>query len=344
MDIPIRNIYYLLCYAWDMLEEGKRSEVGSDDYQDAINLVSRVLLNGLSYLFKRGLDRDYLNYVDEYPGIKGKIVFSESLRKNSFRHGKAVCSFDQFDYNIIQNQIIKSTLYRITKVKGLDNELRREVWLYFKKFKYVDQVEIQPQLFKQLKIHRNNSYYLFLLRLCHMIYEATVINEIDGSYHFKEFLGSDKALAALFEAFIRNFYRKEQDEYKVGRDNINWNATPLTDSNIDLLPRMQTDVSLVSDEKKIVIETKFYKDTTSSYFDIEKFHSTNLYQLYSYIRNLESDTRHPQNQKCEGILLYPTVEKEYDESYLIEGHKFRIVTIDLARDWNSIYDGLLDII
>jgi len=327
-----------------MLEEGKRSETGSDDYNEAINLITRVFLNGLSYLFKRGLDRDYLDITEEYPGVKGKIIFSDSLKRDSFSHGKVVCSFDNFDYNVIHNQILKSTLKRITKVKDLDKSLRSEVWQYYLKFRDVDTIVLQSHLFNQVKIHRNNSYYVFLLRLSRILFEATVPDETEGIYQFKEFIGSDKAFANLFEAFVRNFYDKEQQEYDVGRDNIRWNASPIDDSNLGLLPRMETDISLESYEKKIVIDVKFYKETVSGYYDTEKFHSTNLYQLYSYIRNLEADNRHPQNTVCEGILLYPKVDKAYDESYMIEGHKLRILTIDLAQDWKVIHEGLLKII
>ena len=41
-----------------------------------------------------------------------------------------------------------------------------------------------------------------------MIYQNTVLDEQTGNKVFKEFTGTDKHYAALFEAFVLNFTRK----------------------------------------------------------------------------------------------------------------------------------------
>ena len=79
--IPIQNIYYLLSYAWNKLEENKVVNVSIDDYSQLHNLLARVLINGCYHLFKRGLERDYIINEEVYPGIKGKILFSPKLKK-----------------------------------------------------------------------------------------------------------------------------------------------------------------------------------------------------------------------------------------------------------------------
>ena len=35
MEIPIRNIFYLLSYAWNKLDEAEQLEISADDYKDA---------------------------------------------------------------------------------------------------------------------------------------------------------------------------------------------------------------------------------------------------------------------------------------------------------------------
>jgi len=341
MDIPVKNIYYLLCYAWDKLDEGEKVKTASSDYDDAVNLFARVLVNGCKHLFKRGLDRNYSEVVEEYTGVKGKIVFSESLNKNSFEKGHACCRFDRFEYNVLHNQLIKATLLRLTKTQSLDNKIRHEVWECYWKFDGVADIELQQHQFSKVRIHRNNSFYDFILRLCKLIYESTVLNEAEGQYYFQKFIGN---MAGLFEAFMRNFYKKEQSEYRVRRENIRWAAQPLAGSDRELLPKMQTDVTLQSSTKKIVMDAKFYKETLSSNYDTEKIHSGNLYQLYAYLRNLEADSTSGLNYNCEGILLYPTVRRELNQSYQIGSHTVRIATVDLAKDWREIHKRLKDII
>ena len=53
-NIPIENIYYLLCYAWDKLEEKDIVSVNKLDSKNILDLLSRVLINGMNYLIKRG--------------------------------------------------------------------------------------------------------------------------------------------------------------------------------------------------------------------------------------------------------------------------------------------------
>jgi 5-methylcytosine-specific restriction enzyme subunit McrC len=84
--------------------------VSDSDYSDSINLFSRVLLNGCNHLFKRGRDRNYIEVTEDYRGVKGKIEFHESLNKNLFKLGRSICTFDQFDFDILQNQLLKATL------------------------------------------------------------------------------------------------------------------------------------------------------------------------------------------------------------------------------------------
>ncbi|MEQ8303124.1 MAG: hypothetical protein RIB47_07015 [Cyclobacteriaceae bacterium] len=336
MQIPILNIYYLLCYAWDKLDESEKISAGISDYREAIDLFTRVLLNGCNQLFKKGLDRDYNTITKTYSGIKGKINFSASINANAFDQGKAVCEFDEFEYNILQNQLLKGTLLRVSKIKELDRKLHKEAKELYLKFNEVEDIDIRLNQFSKVKIHRNNVFYDLLLRVCKMIVEATSLNENDGSYIFKDFIKDEKAMARLFEAFVRNFYRKEQSEYKVSSPKIAWIAEAIGNSNIDLLPEMRTDIVLESDDRKIVMDTKYYQETTAEFYGVKTFHSNNLYQVYSYVKNLEGDLSDARNLSSEGILLYPTVKEEYDQSYIIGGHKIRLATVNLSKDWREI--------
>lgn len=346
MQIPVQNIYYLLCYAWDKLEEGESVKVSRSDYNSAIELYARVLINGCTHLFKRGLEHNYNSISEEYVGIKGKIDFSQSLNKNLFRQGRAVCQYDVFEVNILQNQLIKATLKRLIRIREIDESITKLLYFYYWKFVNVDDIEIQLTYFSQVKIHRNNSFYDFLLKICRLVVENTVLDERDGTYTFRDFTRDHGQMAGLFEAFIRNFYKREQKHgFKVFRENISWDATPVGGSTINFLPLMQTDISLESATRKIIIETKYYQDALSSRFEgQEKFNSGNLYQLYSYLRNIESKTSHVHNKVSEGILLYPAVGYQFSESYIIREHQLSVKTIDLNKEWKEISKDLIGII
>lgn len=344
MDIPIRNIFYLLSYAWNKLEEAEKMEISASDYKDALNLFTRVLVNGSNRLLKKGLDKAYLTVTEEYPGVKGKINFKESLNKQLFKQGKAVCAYDIFSSNVLHNQILKSVLRRLTKFSQLDKKLKNEVWNCYYRFHEIEERDVQLHDFKKVRIHRNNYEYDFMLRISRLIIENAVLNENDGTYQFKDFTRNEKAMAYLFEEFVRNFYMIEQDLYKVRREDIKWNAEALYGGDLSLLPKMQTDITLEASDHKLIIDTKYYKKTLSVYYDTEKFHSNNLYQIHSYLVNLEKDQHNPNNATCDGMLLYPTVQKEIDSSFQMGTHKVRVATVDLSQDWSIISDRLLNLI
>jgi len=345
VNIPILNLYYLLCYAWDKLEEGEKVNVSASDYKTALELLARVLLGGCEHLLKRGLDRSYVLRTESYAGIKGKIDFSASLAAGAFRMGRAVCTFDEFEYDILHNQIVKSTLHRLTQIKDVDETTKHDAWRCEQNFREVSLIDLNPSAFSLVRINRNNAIYGLLLRVCRLIVECTSLDERDGKYRFKSFADNDKAMAALFEAFVRNFYRKEtRGSFAVATEDIRWAASFIAEGSLGLLPKMRTDMTLRSSTRKLVVDTKYYSRTLSDYFGSDKIHPHNLYQLYSYLRNLEVNPSDPLNEECEGILIYPTVQKDVDESFKLGNHKIRIATVNLGSDWRDIHKRLLQIV
>ena len=333
--IPIENIYYLLCYSWDKLEEGDRIKVSKDDFDDLLNLFAKVFVSGVTYVLKRGLDRTYNEQTQSYQGIKGKLLLTPSIKRNQFYQGMATCNFDEFDYNTLHNKIIKFTLKKILFTKGIKGDTKQSVRLLAQRFHRVADQQIQLSDFNKVRLHRNNQFYEFILNVSRLILENLTLNEADGKYEFQDFIRNEKKMARLFEAFLFNFYRKESD-FKVRRETIKWNAVHISGAD-DLLPTMKTDITLEKGNRKILMDAKYYKQALQSYYDKESIHSGNLYQLTAYLRNNE-------NPNAEGILIYPAVKKEIATTYKMEGYTVTIVTINLNQAWTAIRADLLTIL
>ena len=111
------------------------------------------------------------------------------------------------------------------------------------------------------------------------------------------------------------------------------------------MPSMKTDISLTSNERKIVLDTKYYQEalTMNQYANL-KFHSANLYQIFSYLKNLEYVSEPATNRNASGILLYPTTTIELDESFILDTHIVSICTVNLATGWKRIEDRLLELL
>ena len=334
MPIPIKNIYYLLSYAWNKLEESKLVDVSAENESDLPNLLSKVLLNGTKVLLKRGIDKQYLTENKVYQGIKGKVNITDSLRKNLFSQGLSVCEFDELSVNILPNQILKTTLQNIIKISSLSPTLKQEIRTIIYRLHEVDEIVLTDTIFHQVQINRNNSFYTFLLNISELIHKNLLINEESGNFQFKDFLRDERQMAKLFEEFIRNFYKIEISEAKVFREDLRWKMAGETHQ---FLPKMQTDVSIKINDRKLIIDAKYYKETLQKYYDSEKVHSQHLYQLFAYLKNQE-DTQ------AEGILIYPTIQKSLSLAYTHEGHTIRIETLNLNQDWHGVKADLLGII
>lgn len=343
MRIPILNIYYLLCYAWNTLDEKELIKVQIDDTTKLVDLFAKVLISSIKAIIKRGIDKSYIDHNEEIPGVKGKLLISDTVKYNILFKQRTVCRFDIFSPNILNNRILLTTIYGLIRTKGIDKELKDELVSLHKMFIGIDQIQITSSLFKQIKLNRNNRFYGFVMNICQIIFENTLPSEEKGKLLFSDFTRDDKKMSLLFETFIRNFYKIEQSTFSsVKRENIYWQFKSV-DALSDLyLPKMQTDITLENPNNKIIIDTKYHYETMTINYNIEKIKSNNLYQLFSYLLNQENNSE--KTKRTTGILLYPTIEKDYDLNFKYNEHDIKIRTVNLNTKWEDIHNRLLTII
>jgi 5-methylcytosine-specific restriction enzyme subunit McrC len=342
MQIPIENIYFLLCYAWNKLDEKERVNVSIDDKTELLDLFAKILINVTKTLLKRGIDKNYIDHNEELTGVKGKIQISQTLKSNLLVKQRTICTFDDFSSNIISNRILVSTIFRLTRTKGLEKELKNELIALQRMLSDIDQIEITSSLFKQVRLNRNNRFYGFVMNVCQIIYDSTLPSEEQGKYKFSDFTRVDKKMNQLFEAFIRNFYRIEQKKYKtVKKETIKWQFDNSDNESYQYLPQMETDITLENEEEKIIIDAKFYRETMTINYDKERIKSANLYQLFSYLLNQQDISS--KTLTATGILLYPTIETDYDLNFKYNEHKIQIRTVNLNSNWRAISSRLKEI-
>ncbi len=338
MQIPIQNIYYLLCYAWNKLDESEVVQVDAAAHTSLLNLFAKVLITGTIYLLKKGLDRDYVTQEDVLQRIRGKLLFATSLKRNLLNHAKAACQYDELSHNILHNRILKTTMKRLLKVDDLDPTLKDELIMLYRRLPPIDEVTPTARDFYKVRLHRNNSFYDFVLSVCQIIYEGLLLDENTGKYRFRDFLRDENKMNVLFEEFVRNFLKIELTAYDVKPEHISW-ALEKVGPYDQYLPRMETDISLTAKDghRKIIIDTKYYASgfkTSAKMGSGEKLVSNHLYQLYSYLKNVEA--KGGANQYCEGILLYAAVDDSADFTFSMPGHQMRIKSLDLNQDWKAI--------
>jgi 5-methylcytosine-specific restriction enzyme subunit McrC len=338
VSIPVRNLYYLLLYAYDALDEGEVVEAGALPEARVADLFAHVLDHGANHLLRRGLDRGHVPTRDAVPGVRGRIDVSATVKANTLSRARAVCEFDEFTADVTHNRILRATARRLLRVPDLAPELHDRLAALYRRLDGVTDVALSARTFRSVQLHRNNRFYRFLLGVCRIVHDHLLADEAGGEAHFRDFVQDARRMRRLFERFVRNFYRREQGEFRVKRSRIPWAAA----GDTALLPQMHTDVTLAGRGRVVVVETKYTARQLQEHFGAQSIRSEHLYQLFAYLLNLAKKV--PTGRSVEGVLLYPRAGAGPDFRCELHGHPLRVTTLNLGQEWEGIRDDLLAIL
>ncbi|MCA1474304.1 hypothetical protein [Bradyrhizobium sp. NBAIM08] len=329
--IPIQNIYYLLCYAWDALDQGALVDVSKVPSTKLVDLFAHVLLSGLRHLVRMGLEQGYQETSEEISGLRGRLNTAASLRRASFIAGRAHCTYDEVTANTLANRIIKTTLVNLERHSELDSRLRDQAHGVIRQLPDVATLHLSNNVFKSVSVTSNRRFYRFLLNVCELINDSSLV-EPTGSLKFRDFTRDDKKMWRLFQSFLQNFIRRECKQWAIKSEEITWQATGGAHGRLNLLPRMVTDISVWRPGEYRIIDAKFYSETLSRNFGVPKLHSDNLYQMLAYVMNAQQRS----GVQPEGVIIYPKVGEGLREEYHILGRKISICTLDLSAPWRTV--------
>ncbi len=170
--IPISNIYYLLCYAWGHVDATDVERITQLERMEQVHdLLGKVLAEGTFQLIRRGIDRHYRDICDDLNGIRGKVVIGDTVKRALRARGRVACSFEEMSYDVLHNQILRSTLKSLMSIPNLHKEVRADVRGAYMKLSDVTNVALTRQMFQQVHLDRNRRYYRFLLSVCQLIYD-----------------------------------------------------------------------------------------------------------------------------------------------------------------------------
>ena len=343
MKIPIRNLFYLLSYVWDVDWEMEWSSIDAEKSGDALNLLTRILATSTDRIIRRGLDRGYKEVSEELYGVRGRIDIANTIKRNGFVSGKLTCGYEELDHSVLHNHIIKTTLTNLASASGLDKELREEVLDLTHRLRDVEPIELNQNIFSKVRFHSNIRSYRLPISVCKLIYDQLLPNQTTGKFEFVNI--TDEKLFRIFEKFIFNFYKKHFDKtvYSgIKKERLGWQETSFESGIDDFLPSLETDVSLFNATNKLVIECKFYELAlqTRKFGEVDKkssFISIHINQLFVYLKNLEIRDK----SILSGLIIYPENGEKIDSAYNIHGHKFLIKTVNLDLTPQEINDQML---
>ena len=337
--IPIQNIYYMLSYAFQVLNEQGYKSVATEHFENVADLCATILIKGLSKQLKRGLMKDYIPKREPLTALRGKMEISETLKTNSIIKRQVVYSYDEFSENAYMNRIIKTTMLRLM-VADVDKSRKKEMK---KLLVFLGNVEPLPiySINWNLRYDRNNQTYRMLVSICYLVLKGLLQTQSDGTTKLMDFL-DEQRMHRLYEKFILEYFRKEHPELTVGTPQIPWQ---LDDDFCDMLPVMQSDIVLEKDDNILIIDAKYYAHTTQQRFNKATVHSANLYQIFTYVKNKQEELKDRQ-VTVSGMLLYAKTDEQIipDNTYQMSGNQISVKTLDLNCEFDEIREQLDSII
>lgn len=334
--IKVKNIYYMLAYAFQILNEAGYEKAAAEDFDNINDLMASILSIGITSQVKRGLNRDYEVQTESLSCLRGKIDISASVKQQTMVMRKMVCNFDIFSENTLMNQILKTTSMLLIRSGDVHNARRRELKKLMLYFNNVDLINPLAINWTSLKYHRNNSTYKMLINICYLVIKGLLLTTETGTLKLGKYI-DDQYMHRLYEKFVLEYYRKHYPRLKANPSFIDWNVD---NGESDFLPQMKSDITLTYGGKTMIIDTKYYGRTMqkNSLYNKSSLISANLYQIFTYVKNRDKNN----SGNVSGVLLYAKTDEEItpDNDYSIGGNRISVKTLDLNADWAEIKEQL----
>lgn len=339
--IPIKNIYYMLSYAFRVLKHNNYKSIDSEDFEHIEDLYAAILSLAIASQIKQGLYREYVAYTEPIKVIKGKLDIIGTIQQRIQHKINITCEYDELSENNIYNKIIKTTaLYLIRKATKHDpKEHLKKLMQYFTSIDTINPYSIK---WDTLTFKRNNQTYEMMMFICSSVMKHLLLSNTEGNSHMDTFL-DDQKMSRLYEKFILGYYQYEFPSYHAESRQIKWNFDSDSESqNIESFPQMLCDVMLKRNSKTLIIDAKYYTQTMLEHLEKKTLISANLYQIYAYVKNYAATQN---SETVSGMLLYAKTDEETipKAEVSIGGNRFIIRTLDMNQNFTMIKKQLDEI-
>ncbi|MCI6547407.1 MAG: 5-methylcytosine-specific restriction endonuclease system specificity protein McrC [Coriobacteriaceae bacterium] len=329
--IPVRNVYYMLAYAFRALDERGWGDFEAEEFDNAADLCAAILCRGVGLQLKRGLGREYANRTGELSSPRGKIELSESLRVRTLMRHQAVCTWAELSPDTGMNRILKSTMLLLLRSDASRERKRglRRLLAYFSEVGEADLAHVDWGM----RFDRTNRGYRMLMGACWLACNGLLQGQDEGKARLMEY-ADDQQMSRLYERFVLEYYRRERPDLTVGAPHIEW---ALDDETRELLPAMRSDVTLSRGRDELIVDCKYYTHDTQLHLGKRTVHSHNLYQIFTYVKNEEArlaDFPHT----VAGMLLYARTEDDVqpDVTYRMSGNEISVTTLNLNQPFEGV--------
>jgi 5-methylcytosine-specific restriction enzyme subunit McrC len=195
--IPVTNLFYMLAVAFHL--PTFRAEIAkSERLDDIFEFIANVFAGFVEERVNAGLYRWYIEERENLAHLRGRIEFAEDSRQNHILRQRTYCRFDEFSWDIPENQVIRQVCHLLSGWNFTPKTCQRLAQID------AELAEITRSRFSagdvgKFQYHRLNEDYRDLHQLCRLFLDAASVSEDVGAFRFRAFLVD---MNKLFEDFV----------------------------------------------------------------------------------------------------------------------------------------------
>ena len=329
----------MLAYAFRVLSEQGYVNISAEQFENTANLLSAILDKGVTQLIKRGIRCDYVPTIESTASPIGKINIAESIKSQYTVTHRLVCEHEEFVSDILLNQIIKAAINVAVRSNEVDYAIKKSLRRSLFHFHSISDINPKAIKWSKIRYDRNNASYRMLVNICYLLTTGLLQTKEEGTMKLANII-DDQKMHRLYERFILEYYKRHYPMFNVSAAHIPWDSD---DGMIDFLPTMKTDVTIKYRDKILIIDAKYYsRSMQSGQYDKRTMHSHNMYQIYTYVKNLDKS----QSGLVSGLLLYAKTDEDItpNNEYTLNGNHFKVATLDLNQPFEHIAKQMDDLI
>jgi 5-methylcytosine-specific restriction enzyme subunit McrC len=246
--------------------------------------------------------------------VRGRINFTEDVRQNYILRQRTYCRFDEFTWDIPENQIVRQVSHFLSGWRFLP-QTRLRLCQIDAELGEVTRTQFSATDVDKIHYHRLNEDYRPLHQLCRLFLEGASVSEGLGEFSFRAFLLD---MNKLFEDFVCQILR----EKALGRLSVDSQEWVYLDQDKRVL--MRPDI-LISRAGAVILSA----DCKYKRLEENEFKNHDVYQLLAYCTATNSH---------KGMLVYPLhLRGTREEIQILNiGTCVRQITIDLGQEFNEL--------
>ncbi len=318
--IGIPQLLSLACYAMGVVKSQEDKLFDFEEKKTLPDTLALALAAAARRAFSQGLLHGYRMEEEALHTVRGRIRFTEQIRR---RFGSALpieVRYDEFTADILANQLVKAAARRLGRMPLRSHAARRDLGLVAGMLEQVSPVEFPSSAVPELRFDRLNEHYRGVVGLSRLILRHSAFESGRGDVRASGFLLD---MNTLFQEFVTVALRERLrvSDRTLRSDGRGPEFSLDEQGSIGIEP----DLSWWDDGICTFVGDAKYKDETDA-----QIPNADLYQLLAYATALDLPG---------GLLIYAEGAAD-GTSYQVRGSgkRLEVATLNLSGALSEVLD------